>query len=249
MAMLWSHGDITPADPGATSRQGAPMPSQWLISRRTRVFRPPRHLAAGHAGDPPVHVVAGEERLGRVDVAKRSARRTSSAAPPRDPFRGPGGERWAEVITVLLCWASSRSASRSRELDEVAAVVLDDREVAVDLLDDERLADELDAAGAELGEGAVGVLDRQAEVVEPLMLERRLEGDRIGLRLCGRSAQDLDLRGPVGEIGELHVAPRPFSVDVEVELLPVPAQGAGVVDDADGDVIVADSDVEPVDAS
>ena len=80
-------------------------------------------------------------------------------------------------------------------------------------------------------------------MVEALVLECRLERDRIGLRLRGRSAQDLDLRGPVREIGELHVTPRPFRVDVEVELVPVPAQGAGVVDDADGDVIVADSDV------
>ena len=40
-------------------------------------------------------------------------------------------------------------------------------EVAVDVLDDERLADELDAAAAELGEGAVEVLDRQAEVEPP----------------------------------------------------------------------------------
>src|SRR5262245_35791150 len=139
--------------------------------------------------------------------------------------------------------ASSGSASWSRELDEVAAVVLDERELAVDLLDDERLADELDAARAERGKGAVEVPDRQAEVVEALVPEGRLERDRIELRLCGRAAENLDLRSPIGEIGELHVAVRPFHVDVEVELLRVPAQGAGVVDDADGDVIVAEADV------
>jgi hypothetical protein len=83
---------------------------------------------------------------------------------------------------VLVCQASSRSASRSRELDEVAAVVLDDREVAVDLLDDERLADELDAAAAELGEGAVEVLDRQAEVVEALVLARGGPGPSLARR-------------------------------------------------------------------
>src|ERR1700751_5739887 len=135
------------------------------------------------------------------------------------------------------------SASRGRKLDEVAAVVLDEREPAVDLLDDERLTDELDATGAELAESVVEVRDREAEVVEPLVPERRLQRRRIGLGVCGPSAQDLDLRGPVGEVGELHVAVRPFHVDVEVELLRVPAQRAGVVDGSDSYVIVLERHV------
>src|SRR6185312_10276200 len=109
------------------------------------------------------------------------------------------------------------SAQRRGEFDDVAVVVLEEAQAAADRLEVDRVAEDLDAAGAELVERV----------------------DRL-VAIGGGAAEDLDLGGAVAEVGELHVAERPLQVDGEVELVLVPDDGAGVVDGADRDVVVAE---------
>src|SRR6476469_5367159 len=146
------------------------------------------------------------------------------------------------IPAILTCERAGPSAERRGELDDVVVVVLEEAQAAVDRLEVDGVAEDLDAAGTKLGERRVDVGDVQAEVVVLLDAEAVVERVDRGVGLGCGAAEDLDLGGAVAEVGELHVAERPLLVDREVELVLVPRDGASVVDGADGDMVVAEFD-------
>src|SRR6188472_1661865 len=87
------------------------------------------------------------------------------------------------------------SSQRRRELDDVVVVVLEEAEAAVDRLEVDGVAEDLDAAGPKLGERRVDVGDVEAEVVVLLDAEALVERVDRGVGLGRGAAEDLDLGG------------------------------------------------------
>src|SRR6185312_12468392 len=112
-------------------------------------------------------------------------------------------------------------------------VVHEEAQAAIDRLEVDGVAEDLDAARTKLGERRVDVGDVQAEVVVLLSAEAVAERVELGVGLGRGTAEDLDLGSAVAEIGELHAAERPLLIEGEVELVSVPGDGAGVIDGAD----------------